>query len=113
MIQKPALVSAGNYIVSNGMFCLRQHGNDICSKQDPLSHLKNHKWGYLVFERKKLEPREFPWQKHNSCHFVSFVMYISGAKFEEHCSNISKDIPYSVFYCFTCKHNIKTSISLK
>ena len=26
-------------------------------------------------------------------------MYISGAKFEEHCSNISGDILDSVFYC--------------
>ena len=28
-------------------------------------------------------------------------MYISGAKFEDHCSNISRDIPNSVFYCFS------------
>ena len=27
-------------------------------------------------------------------------MYISGAKFEEHCSKISGDILISVFYCF-------------
>ena len=32
-----------------------------------------------------------PWQQHRRCHSVSFVMYISGAKFEEHCSNISRD----------------------
>ena len=28
-------------------------------------------------------------------------MYISGAKFEEHHSNISRDILDSVFYCFS------------
>ena len=28
-------------------------------------------------------------------------MYISGAKFEEHCSNISGDTLDSVFYCST------------
>ena len=39
-----------------------------------------------------------PWQQHSRCHSVSFVMYISGAKFEEHCSNISGDINDSVFY---------------
>ena len=33
-------------------------------------------------------------------HLVSFVMHISGAKFEEHCFNISRDILYSVFYHF-------------
>ena len=28
-------------------------------------------------------------------------MYISGAKFEEHCSNISRDIVDWVLYCFS------------
>ena len=42
-----------------------------------------------------------PWQQHGRCHSVSFVMYISGAKFEEHCSNISRDILDSVFPCST------------
>ena len=32
--------------------------------------------------------------------FVSFVMRIYGAKFQEHCFNISRDIVYSVFYNF-------------
>ena len=41
------------------------------------------------------------WQQHDSCHFVSFVMYISGAKFEDHCFNISGDILNSVFYRFS------------
>ena len=30
----------------------------------------------------------------------SFVMHIYGAKFQEHCFNISCDIVYSVFYHF-------------
>ena len=34
------------------------------------------------------------------CHFVSFVMYIFGAKCEDHCSNISGDILNLVFYRF-------------
>ena len=49
------------------------------------------KWGYLVFHRKRLEPRVLPWQQLR-CHSLPFVMHISGAKFEEHCSNISRDI---------------------
>jgi len=49
------------------------------------------KWSYLVFHRKRLEPRVLPWQQHSRCHSVSFVMYIAGAKFEEHCLNISRD----------------------
>ena len=32
------------------------------------------------------------WQQHDGCHFVSLVMYIAGAKFEEHCFNISRVI---------------------
>ena len=48
------------------------------------------------------------------CHLVSFVMYISGAKFEEHCFNISRDICYSVFYYFSCKpHDVNLSITKK
>ena len=59
------------------------------------------KWGYLVLHRERLEPRVLPWQQYNRRHFVSFVMYISGAKFEDHCSNISGDILISVFYRFS------------
>ena len=42
-----------------------------------------------------------PWQRHSRCHSVSFVMYISGAKFEEYCFNISGGILDSVFYCLS------------
>ena len=44
-----------------------------------------------------------PWQQHQhrKCHSVSFMMYISGAKFKEHDSNISRDILDSVFYCLS------------
>ena len=45
-----------------------------------------------IFGFSQKEPRVFPWQQHSKCHSVSFVMYISGAKFEENCSNISGDI---------------------
>ena len=41
----------------------------------------------------------FPWQQQRRRHSVSFVMYISGTKFKEHCFNISRDILDSVFYC--------------
>ena len=33
--------------------------------------------------------------------FLCTLMYITGAKFEDHCSNISGDIPNSVFYRFS------------
>ena len=65
----------------------------------PLSLFKGWKWGYFFFHRKRLEPRVLPWQEHRR-HSVSFVMYISGSKFEEHCSNISGDILDGVLYCF-------------
>ena len=57
-----------------------------------LATLKDCEWGYLVFHKKRLEPRVMPWQQHSRCHSVSFVMYISGAKFGEHCPNISGDM---------------------
>ena len=54
------------------------------------------------FDRKRLEPIELPWQGHHRFHFASYVMYISGAKFEGYCSNIPRDILDSVFYHFSC-----------
>ena len=61
--------------------------------------LKGCKWEYLVFQRKRLEPRVLPWQQNGRCYSVSFLMYTTGAKFEDHCFNISGDILDSVFYC--------------
>ena len=52
-----------------------------------------------IFQRKRQEPSVLPWQQHGRGHFVSFVMYISGVKFEEHCSKISGHIFDSLFYC--------------
>ena len=71
-------------------------------RKTPCSTQKGYKRGYLVFHRKRLEPRVLPWQQYGRCHFVfSFVMFITGAKFEDHCSNISGDILNSVFYPFS------------
>ena len=36
--------------------------------------------------------RVLPGQRHSRCHSFPFVMYVSGAKFEEYCSNIFGDI---------------------
>ena len=55
-------------------------------------------------------------------HFVSFVIYSFGAKFEDYRSNIARDILDSVFHNFSCSvfydiafnlHNPKTLITLK
>ena len=50
------------------------------------------KWGYLACHTKRLEQRVLPWQQHSTCPSVSYVMYISGAKFNKHCFNISWNI---------------------
>ena len=42
-----------------------------------------------------------PWQQLKRCHSVPAVMYISGAKFEKRCCNISGDILDSVFNCLS------------
>ena len=70
-------------------------------RKTPCPTQKGCKRGYLVFHKKRLEPRVLPWQQYSRCHFVSYVMCISGAKFEDHCSNISGDIPNSVFFRFS------------
>ena len=57
-------------------------------------------WDIWFLDRKRLEPKELLWKQQKGRHLVSFVMYIYGAKFQEHCFNISRDIVYSVFYHF-------------
>ena len=85
---------------------------------------KGCKSGYLDFERKRLEPRELPWQGHHWFQFVSFVMCISGAKFEDYCSNTLRDIldnfrilPFQLHSLLSHHspnlHNTKTLISLE
>ena len=64
----------------------------VCRANPSVPLKKIASWDICFFYRKRLEPRMLPWQQHSRCHSVSFVMYVSGAKFEEHCSNISGDI---------------------
>ena len=64
----------------------------VCRAKPSVPLKKDCKLGYLDLYRKRLELRVLPWQQHSRCHSVSFVMYVSGTKFEEHCSNISGDI---------------------
>ena len=64
----------------------------MCSELHSLSDFKTLQMVMIGFHRRRLEPRVLPRQRHSRCHSVSFVMYVSGAKFEEHCSNISGDI---------------------
>ena len=70
-------------------------------RKTPCLTQKGCKRGYFVFHSKRLELRVLPWQQYSRCHFFSYVMYISGAKFKDHCSNISGDILNSVFYRFS------------
>ena len=60
------------------------------------------KLGILILIWTGPAPKLLSWQQHHRCHFVIFVMYISGTKFEEQCFNISRDILDSVFYHFSC-----------
>ena len=76
-------------------------GTMSVARKTPCPTQKGCKRGYLVFHRKRWEPRVLPWQQYSRCHFVSYVMYISGAKFEDHSSNISGDILNSVFHPFS------------
>ena len=79
-------------------------------RKSPCPTRKGCIWGYLVLHRKRVEPRVLPWQQYRRGHFVSFVMYRSGAKFKDHCSNISGDILNSVFYRFS-EQSMTSSLS--
>ena len=43
-------------------------------------------------------------------HFVPVVMHICGAKLQEHCFKISRDIFYSVFYHFLVANLMTSSL---
>ena len=51
-------------------------------------------WEICFLDTKRLELKELLWQHHLGCHFVSFVMHIYGARFQENFFNISRDIVY-------------------
>ena len=59
-------------------------GTTCVPRQTHCSFLKCCKWRYFVYNRRRLDPRLFPWQRRNGCHLVLFMMNIDGAKFEEH-----------------------------
>ena len=69
--------------ILNHLLRREQYGHYVCSEK-----VAN---GDIWFLTEKDWSQEYYWHI-NGCHFVSFVMYISCAKFEEHCSNISRDI---------------------
>jgi len=58
------------------------------------------KLGISVFIMTAPAAKVLSWQQHQGWHFVSFVIHICGARFQEHCSNTSRDIVYSVFSTF-------------
>ena len=70
----------------------------MCSEQDPLSLFKGLRMGIFGFSQRETGAKSVAMVPNGRCHSVPFEMYISGAKFEEHCSNISGDINDSVFY---------------
>ena len=73
----------------------------VCRAKPSVPLKKDCKWGYLFFYRKRLGLRVLPWQQQSRCHSVSLVMYVSGAKFEEHCFCTSGDILDWVLHCFS------------
>ena len=48
-----------------------------------------------------LKAKLLPWQHHNMRYCVSFVRYITGAKFQLQCPNVSRDIFDFVICCNT------------
>jgi len=63
----------------------------VCSKEDPLTHFKRLQLGIFGFLKKETGVKSVG-VIHSRCNSVSFVVYIAGAKFEEHCLNIPRDI---------------------
>lgn len=95
----------------------------MCSDKEPLSHFKRLQIVILHLAQKETGAKHLAIGINSRCHSISLVMYIFGAKFEEHCSNISGDICDSVLFKWNhlhiqCHqiphlHNTKTWISFK
>ena len=65
---------------------------------------------FFVFLQKETGAKELLRKQHSGSHFVSFLMHIYGAKFQEHCFNISRDIVSSVFHHFLVVNKMTSSL---
>ena len=62
------------------------------------------KLGISVFIETTPAAKLLSWQQPLGCHFVSFVMHICGARFQEHCLNSFKvTVYFSILPFFSCK----------
>ena len=57
--------------------------------------------GILVVIKTEPAAKLLAWQWYDECHYVSFLMFVTGAKFEEYCFNISRVILDGVLCCFS------------
>ena len=73
----------GSSTLNNLMGRVKSIWESCVFRARPSVPLKGCKLAYLVFHRKRLEPKVLPWQQHRRCISVSFVMHIFGAKFEQ------------------------------
>ena len=73
----------------------------MCSEQALLSHFKRLQLNGDIWFITERDGSQECSHGNSRCHSASFVMYISGDKFEEHCFDISGDIlDLTVFYSF-------------
>ena len=73
-------------------------GSSFVLSQSTCLYLSVQNLRYLVHCREGFEKRVLPWQHLNGCHLVPYLVYINGAKFEYHYSNIFGDILNFVIY---------------
>ena len=81
------------------------HGSSLFLSKTKYHSLLSRLLGISVLINTGPAAKPLSWQCHNGWHFVSFVINISGANFEEHCLNISRDILDSVFLLFAKWNN--------
>ena len=65
---------------------------------------------FLFFDRKRLGPKSCYGNSTKGVILFYFLMHIYGAKFQEHCFNISRDIIYSVFHHFLVANKMTSSL---
>jgi len=85
---------------------------ELCLFQvEPFVSLQRLQMGIFVLLQKETGAERVAMATAIRVSFFSFVMHLCGAKFQEQCFNISRDVVYSVFCHFLVANNMMSSCS--
>ena len=92
---------------------IKQYGQHMRSKSDHLPVLICSKFKIFGSLQRGTGNETVAMAKFNECHFVPYLMYITGAKFEQHPSKVFGDILVQSFLQFVTSSIFETCIPLE